>query len=832
MFGINKEVWSKYTKKEKLYVFCKKIHVLGLAQFINRKVLRNAPTAPEQIKRPVQNKKNNTPKDNWVKLEKAFEKAHMQFYSDIPGNKRKIVFSGHITEFDKGTCSYLNDLQKELDNTEILLISHATNQKYIKTNRLMNCKYFKVPFTFSLNRYQKGINVEIPENVKKIIEEKDYLALTEERIRLRHKDMGEGYPAALTYFLYDYYCKFIEYYQPDAVILWCEFYCGHNMLKNICEEYGIKVLYMEFGALPGTFAIEENGQMGESSVAVDWKKFKELPVNQEEILSAKEVLKYLKETGLNRRVQVKTNVLDEFRKKYIPGRPVVVMFGQNDYEAGIKPYTEQSREYHSPFFKGSDDAALFVEKLAIKNNWNYIYKPHQMMVRVGECLENSFSDKTMWVGDSDINELIDIADVVITIVSQCGYVSLIREKPTVMLGYTQLRGKGCTYEPKDIDDVESVINRALKEGYTQEQKESFEKHTAQLLKYYLFDDRLPKKYAIGQEHTEAVKLINNSVEFPDMQSKHYDERNVLFLCENECEIQSAINLAETLNNSVKTDIAIINSKKIDLSKVKDSYHWNCIYYSKNIEEFMSEFNNDIYTDLYVTGYERMQLLVFNKLRDLNNTLKVHIFDGGDTRLYLCNVGADMEKMHLKSFFSRLSEIYIYDKGFMVLRDKAEIKMYIMPDMQMEYFKNILRHSRKKVYAESWLMSKGFISNETDLIDDVSNKEKMSFLAYSGKSYDMLCNNGFSAVGCDEETSDGNLIFSPVFNMIYFCMAKDGKYKFVDLSNFLTTGNAVFNSNTYRKFLKICDEKVVESKGYYHPKSIEEVKYITECLEKE
>ncbi len=105
-----------------------------------------------------------------------------------------------------------------------------------------------------------------------------------------------------------------------------------------------------------------------------------------------------------------------------------------------------------------------------------------MMVRVGECERENFHSSTTWVGDSDINELIDVADVVITIVSQCGYISLIRDKATVMLGYSQLRGKKCTYEAFEKRDVEKRIKEAIEKGFTSSQKAAFRKRAAQLLK--------------------------------------------------------------------------------------------------------------------------------------------------------------------------------------------------------------------------------------------------------------------------------------------------------------------------------------------------------------
>ena len=56
-----------------------------------------------------------------------------------------------------------------------------------------------------------------------------------------------------------------------------------------------------------------------------------------------------------------------------------------------------------------------------------------------------------------------------------------------MLGYNQIRGKGCTYESYRKDDIEPTLEDAIKMGFTSEQEKNFRTHIAQLCKYYLFD---------------------------------------------------------------------------------------------------------------------------------------------------------------------------------------------------------------------------------------------------------------------------------------------------------------------------------------------------------
>lgn len=828
MFGVSKDIWNGYSSKEKLYVACKKTGMLKIAQFINRKVLRNKP-AEVKIEKVISNK---IVVDEWQRLKDVFDKAKKQFYGDIPTNKRKIVFSGHVLEFDKGICSYINTLQNQLENAEVLLISHATMQAFSKSNLLIQAKYYTLPYTFGINRYNKHVSVNVPEEIIEKIREKEYLVITEERIRQRHKDMGSGYPMALTWYLYNYYCEFLDYYKPDTVILWCEFYCGHNILKDICEERDIKVIYMEFGALPGTVALEESGQMGESDVATKWEEFLGKSVSDEEIGNGEKILKYLKETGLNRRTQIKTNVIEDFRKKYIPGRPTVVMFGQNDYEAGIKPYTENSRKYHSPIFEGSDDAALFVEKLAIKNNWNYIYKPHQMMVRVGECLENSFSSSVTWVGDSDINELIDIADVVITIVSQCGYVSLIRDKATVMLGYTQLRGKGCTYEAFNKNEIENIIKLAIENGYTEEQKEAFRKHTAQLLKYYLFDDGLEKKFIIGQGRKESIAYVINNFEEKNL-CVTVEDKQVAFVCRTELDIQGAINIRNEFADGITADLYILNSKTIfGQDIIEKSALWNSIInvsHADIVGEFIAEKQ---YSNLFVAQYDIDEMLIFNEMKKSSSNINVHLFDGGNLKLFTRDIARDSGQEMYIDFFNHLVNIYLYDIDFMVWNDKMNIRVFKMPRGNMNYIEEYVKKCNRKVYFNSFMQNVGYNSNEMDMVNYVlTEKSESTVIPFCNASEMLLKNNGY-IVATDSNVDAANnskIIFSSLFNGMLFYAESFEENCYIDLSRLIVSGYPLLSSNSYKKFMQIYEMKAKQIKNYFIPASYNELNYILEVF---
>lgn len=250
--------------------------------------------------------------------------------------------------------------------------------------------------------------------------------------------------------------------------------------------------------------------MGESLPAINYAEFFDLKVDEDDIIHAQNVIKYLYENRVTRWQQPMNDVgeIDILKEKLIIGKPVILYAGQNDYESGIRPYGEYARKYHSPVFESSDQAAVYLGKLATKNNWNIIYKPHPAVLRFA-CRQKEYDipDNVIIVDRIDINDLIDMADVLVTIVSQMGYMSLIRGKSAVMLGYTQLRGKSCTYEAFSQSVIEKVINDAIQFGMTEEQKANFTRHVAQIIKFYVFDDGEEREIRYGKDMVQCMELM-------------------------------------------------------------------------------------------------------------------------------------------------------------------------------------------------------------------------------------------------------------------------------------------------------------------------------------
>lgn len=428
--------------------------------------------------------------------------------NELLSMKKNIIVIGDMVSFDKGICNYLNSLSDILwrEDYNMLLLSEATLATLETTKKRIGFYSVKVPEMLGKNQYKKNKEITIPEEVRQQILSDDCLLEAKDNWTMRHKDMTSSYAEMLCICIEKYYTGAFKALNPTGIIMWNQFHALHHIVEGIAKRNNIPIVYMEFGSLPGTFTLENLGQMGESYPSVRCEEFVKNQVSSMELTQAEMIWGYLKSSRLNRNVQKSVDRIEDIIVGIDKSKPIVFVAGQNDFESGIYPYTEHSKKYHSPIFKSSDESILYLSKLADKNGWNLLYKPHPIMSMLG-CVATNIPSNVIIIEDIDINDIIDFADVTITILSQTGYISVIREKPTVMLGYTQLRGKNCTYEAYTKEKIEEQINKAIENGFTTSQKEAFKVHIAQMLKYYLYDDLLVRETRYGKPIEDAATYI-------------------------------------------------------------------------------------------------------------------------------------------------------------------------------------------------------------------------------------------------------------------------------------------------------------------------------------
>lgn len=423
-------------------------------------------------------------------------------------DRHECLVFGAMTSFDPNSIKNLNYIYSLCKSNDFIVFSESMKINQQSVDGLVCFPYITLPPALMPAYYMSDlVPVDLPDDEYDHVDSIDYLNNAKKIMMARNPGLDISSATDLVLLYEQFIQKLLSEYRPKLIIMWNQFYPFHLVLDSMCKKLDITVLYLEHGVIPGTYALDKRGQMGESYVSYESKTFCDLPISDEDKAFAKDVWDYLIKSKINRNKQIPLD------KEYLNtlcdyNRPVLFYAGQNDYESGLFPYTDRSKKYHSPAYLSSIDALDELAHVAQKNHWNLIYKPHPLVGVSRDILPAN----VILIEQGDINDLIDFADVTITILSQVGYASVIRKKPTIMLGYNQLRKKGCAYEAYNREELESVIKEALDNGFETEHAEAFTTHIAQLLNYYLFDNCSDRELRYGRS-LETIKdhIVHNTL---------------------------------------------------------------------------------------------------------------------------------------------------------------------------------------------------------------------------------------------------------------------------------------------------------------------------------
>lgn len=477
--------------KELLKKILRKLHILGITYKCYIWILQSLRILPWNRKRHFY---------------KMFDRFISQVEQIAPLYKDgTVVFFGRMANRRK---AFLPDLARRLEerypNRRILFVNRGALGN-IEGSGSVKALFRKIGM-ITLEEWRSGtedwaskrLKLELTAEIREAVREKPYL---QQAVAIAKAALGNqalpNYAEVLVYENYRCFKELLDHINVISVNIWNKFRFNHYLFDEMCRERGIPVTYLEFGSLPGSLVFDRNGQMGESWPAVSFEEFRTLAVTEDELQSAESLVQFLRESGLNRRKQPENNVDMDELARLKPGRPIILFAGQWDSDSGLVPYTENTKRYHSPIYKSTLDALCSVAQIAQKHDWNLVFKPHPSVLF--EYKRSDYPSNVITVGMCNLNEIIDRADVVVTILSSTAYISLIRERPCVMLGYNQIRGKGCTYEAFSQERVEPVLCDAVEKGYTNEQRKAFIRHVAQMRRYYLYDDgQKAKPYVCGR----------------------------------------------------------------------------------------------------------------------------------------------------------------------------------------------------------------------------------------------------------------------------------------------------------------------------------------------
>lgn len=296
--------------------------------------------------------------------------------------------------------------------------------------------------------------------------------------------------------VYWYYKNIFSIIQPSKVIIWGGWGRESYILAELAKKNSTPYGFMEHGWIPGTYQFDRQGIAGQSEYADATGKILNFN-DRSKISEVKKIRKYIITNKIDTG-RFQKNKEDEKNLQRIDKRRQTIFFvGMDDYGMGMNPKSYYWKEYVSSIFASTQEAVLYIDVICRKNDWNFIFKPHPSPAFKNELSKEQLTDSIIQIKHMEIDRLLHLSDVVISISSAVEYKALIYGKPLVQLGHTTLSKKECSYGVESIEKIECQLQEALKKGMTKKQNENFEQYMVQLLENYLWDDLSDREMRYG-----------------------------------------------------------------------------------------------------------------------------------------------------------------------------------------------------------------------------------------------------------------------------------------------------------------------------------------------
>lgn len=280
----------------------------------------------------------------------------------------------------------------------------------------------------------------------------------------------------------------LENEAPAHVFLWNQFNIFHRIAVELLRQRGIGHTFFHDGLLPGSIALDFDGEMGNSWITREPERFQGVKITAEDIRRAEAFVDSLTGDEVNKRHTQREDigVAEALEDSGLGSRPVVFFAGQNDWHGGIKPVGPETPR-HSPLFNGSVEALEALDRLAGDVGFSVLYKPHPLTRERGLFLEADRFPNSLILNSTSLPACMEASKLVSTIASQTCYVALLAGHPVMMLGRNQICGKGLTYDVEKIEDIPMLIELAMRDPLAATRREELIRHVARLERCYLLD---------------------------------------------------------------------------------------------------------------------------------------------------------------------------------------------------------------------------------------------------------------------------------------------------------------------------------------------------------
>ena len=230
-----------------------------------------------------------------------------------------------------------------------------------------------------------------------------------------------------------------------------------RMFMHLCQDLGIEYQFIERGHFPGTLSIDPMGQFGEGVIPRLVQHLTQPPVTD---LDARfDAIRTWYQDQSRNAAYAKfqrrdTRDIGAMKQARSFGRPIILVIGGNDQGAGVVGPDPDPLRVN--WFGTSDQAFSMIRRVVSQKfpNALLVLRPHPSQAP-------QEADFVLVARDSVLDDLVDEADLCISICSTSRAVCLLKEKPLLTLGLSELNGSDVGVAIKDATHLLSALRHAV-----------------------------------------------------------------------------------------------------------------------------------------------------------------------------------------------------------------------------------------------------------------------------------------------------------------------------------------------------------------------------------
>jgi len=303
--------------------------------------------------------------------------------------------------------------------------------------------------------------------------------------------------------------------KDDLFIIWGAHNTGASLLIDKLKKAGMNYFISEYGELPGTISVNKDGIFGDSFIAHNWGELINTDLDSRKIKNVESYIKKLvasQSSSRNRSQSDETFLLYHklFKQKeqvkkiiYVSGVELIASghlfnsdyFGENTLNANNMLLSSVVTHF--------DDSGYLI-----------LYKDHPLMQKNYKnlILEPSEFPNVIFLNSLNVDNLVSMADITITLPSKVVMTSLLYRKPVYVFGKFSIPENVPElgyYMGNDIIDIKNII------GNTEIDETLYNKLVAIIITNYLicYNDSLIEGYDFYIEKEKLNNIMSSQIDF-------------------------------------------------------------------------------------------------------------------------------------------------------------------------------------------------------------------------------------------------------------------------------------------------------------------------------